>query len=96
MGKGAGLLVRPRHPALGRMINQVSGTHATFYRGKHVYVILRNGDAFDDHWASDHSRGGSHRVAEFKDHGKIPLREIRSITIYKGGNGNQSPVSSGT
>jgi hypothetical protein len=59
--------------------------HATFYRGKHVYVILRNGDAFDDYWAADHSRGGNHRIAEFKNHGKVALRDIRSITIYRGG-----------
>jgi hypothetical protein len=59
--------------------------HATFYRGKRVFVQLRNGDAFVDRWASDHSRGGSHRIAVLAEHGRIPMSEIRSITIYRGG-----------
>jgi hypothetical protein len=58
--------------------------HTTFYRGKRVFVQMRNGAKFVDRWSKDSSRCSSKRYAEFESHGTIPLRDIRSITIYRG------------
>lgn len=59
--------------------------HKTFYRGKRVYVQLRDGKSFVDRWALDTARGSSKRFAEFAKHGRIAFRDIRAITIYRGG-----------
>lgn len=57
--------------------------HKTFYRGKRVFVQLRSGESFVDHWMTDVSRGSAKRFAEFAKHGKIAFRDIRAVTIYR-------------
>lgn len=64
---------------------QESTMHRTFYRGKRVFVQLRNGESFVDHWTADTARGSVKRFAEFATHGKIAFRDIRAINIYREG-----------
>jgi hypothetical protein len=53
--------------------------HTHFPRGAHLFVILRNGQKFDDHWWPCDRDG----YVMLVKHGRLPLSKIRSLSYYR-------------
>lgn len=53
--------------------------HTNFYKGKKVWIIMRDGSTLVDKFLESHST-----YLVFQSAGRIPIKKIRSATIYKG------------
>jgi hypothetical protein len=52
--------------------------HSSTYKGKRVYVILRDGTEFVDKFVDKKGR-----FVYFETHGRVRIQELRVFTIYK-------------
>ena len=53
-------------------------THSSTYKGKRVYIVLKNGTSFVDKFMDSKSD-----YVHTKEKGKIRKSEIRTMTIYR-------------
>ena len=54
--------------------------HTHFKRGTPLHIILRSGDRLYDHY-EDHGSG----YMALRKYGKLYLRSVKAVTIWKGG-----------